>query len=490
MTERLDAQKVVDNVVTALDTEDDTASAAMFRQVNEELKTLSAPEQNYVANELSLKGLLPNVAIETGLVKQDDYITKDALAKVATDEGSGTVNGMAAKFLSDNFAALGGGPRTDTNSDYVEGFDFRYDLALQTAQAKREFGGLLDVLKGQNPDNADIQSRDGLQQGDIDSLLAKPELLSADQKQALDTMKANFEMMKTPRGIWTIADWTTPRINETSLNEFVGTGAPMGMYEHLRIAEAEKSKQAGLEAAARQAQAERTAKPPEVAPVDVTPPVVAQEQTPPAEVPQPELPPGQTNPPSLVDVIDPNQPPIKGGATEGPAVIPTPGDTTTGQAEAPPVPPEQAEVPPVPPEQAEVPPVPPEQAEVPPVPPAQAEVPPVPPAQAEVPPVPPEQAEVPPEAPKPEETMERDKLTDKEYTVVSGDNLWKIARAHLAELEGKRPSNADVLNLVNEIVKRNNIRNPNLIYPDQKFIIPGPAAAPPAPAAPTEPATN
>lgn len=51
--------------------------------------------------------------------------------------------------------------------------------------------------------------------------------------------------------------------------------------------------------------------------------------------------------------------------------------------------------------------------------------------------------------------------SNKNYTVVKGDSLWSIAR--------KFYGNG---NEYNKIVSANNIKNPNLIYPGQTFIIP------------------
>lgn len=49
----------------------------------------------------------------------------------------------------------------------------------------------------------------------------------------------------------------------------------------------------------------------------------------------------------------------------------------------------------------------------------------------------------------------------KEYTVVKGDSLWKIASKHAVKLQNVYEAN------------KSKIHNPNLIYPGQKFIIPG-----------------
>lgn len=64
---------------------------------------------------------------------------------------------------------------------------------------------------------------------------------------------------------------------------------------------------------------------------------------------------------------------------------------------------------------------------------------------------------------------------DKEIEVVRGDSLWQIARAHLTEKNQKKPSNAEIQDLVYQIVERNKIKNPDLIYPGERFIIPGKA---------------
>ncbi len=508
MTEKLDAQRVADDAATALQTTDDATSRTMLQHVNEDLRALSEPERNYVANDLALKGLLPDLAIETGLVSEDKFATKEDLARVAADEGNSTVNGMAAKFLTDNFSALGGGPRTDTNADYVKGFDMRYDLALETANVKREFGGLLDLYKKQNPNDADIQARDGLQANDIDALLSKPEALSPAQSDALKTMKNNFDYMKTPRGVWTLTDWTTPRVNEESIGDFVNTAVPLGMAEQLKIAEAEKSKQAGLEEGARQAQQERQT-PPESKPAEETPATPdappatpdAPPATPDAPPTTPDAPPATPDaPPATPDAppATPDAPPATPDAPPAtPDAPPATPDAPPATPDAPPAtpdaPPATPDAPPASPDASPVspdaPPATPDQ----PAPPATPDAPPALP-EAPTPDAPPASPEAPGDQTTPPENMERDKVTDKEYTVVAGDNLWKIARAHLTELEGKRPNNADVLKLVNEIVARNNIKNPNLIYPDQKFIIPGPAAANPeasptpvpAPSAPPE----
>ncbi|MBZ0188358.1 MAG: LysM domain-containing protein, partial [Candidatus Obscuribacterales bacterium] len=77
---------------------------------------------------------------------------------------------------------------------------------------------------------------------------------------------------------------------------------------------------------------------------------------------------------------------------------------------------------------------------------------------------------------------------DKSYEVKPGDNLWNIAKGHLLESSGTKPTNAEVLSLVNKLVERNEIANPDLIYPDQKIVIPGeiPESTIPEPEKPEE----
>ena len=59
------------------------------------------------------------------------------------------------------------------------------------------------------------------------------------------------------------------------------------------------------------------------------------------------------------------------------------------------------------------------------------------------------------------------------YTVISGDNLWSIAKDILCEKQaaGSNPANADIQKLITEIASDNAIENPNLIYPDQALKI-------------------
>ena len=57
------------------------------------------------------------------------------------------------------------------------------------------------------------------------------------------------------------------------------------------------------------------------------------------------------------------------------------------------------------------------------------------------------------------------------YNVQKGDCLWNIAKRSLSE-NNKSVDNTAIANLVNQIAQANNIKNPDLIYPDQKLSIP------------------
>jgi hypothetical protein len=54
------------------------------------------------------------------------------------------------------------------------------------------------------------------------------------------------------------------------------------------------------------------------------------------------------------------------------------------------------------------------------------------------------------------------------HEVSSGDTLWDIAEANLPE----GATNTEIANYVNDIAEHNNIENPDLIYPEQKFELP------------------
>ena len=68
------------------------------------------------------------------------------------------------------------------------------------------------------------------------------------------------------------------------------------------------------------------------------------------------------------------------------------------------------------------------------------------------------------------------------WTVVSGENLWAIARSHLAAEWGRTPSNAEVARVWTGLIEANRSRlrqpgNADLIYPGQELVLP-PVSAP------------
>lgn len=317
MTERLN--EIVEDIATSVTSDNESASQALLQEVNLELRRLSEPERAYVANELSLKGLLPDLAIETGLVTENHYLTRDDLTRIADSEGNLSLAGMSAQFLVDNFSTVAG-MGSELNSEIVSDFDQRYDFVLDTDQARREFSGLLSLASPETP-------KEGLTSTDIDLLLSKPDVLTTEQKESLTFMKEHFDWMKTPRGVAALISWSTPQITSASLEDFVGSTGKIWMSEMEEIAAAARSQQSELETAALEAQ-----------------------------------------------------------------------DASS--------------------------------------------------------------------------SAETDSI-ETEYEVQSGDNLWKIARAYLTEKDQKRPSNSEVLELVNDIIERNQIPNADLIYPGQKIVIPG-----------------
>ena len=245
------ASKVEQNVASALETDDQSASNRIIEEVNKDLSTYTPQERDYIENNLAADGLLPDIAIKTGLVESNEYVTKEDLSAIADSEGNTSLKGMAARYLVENFNKLsaGGATRFDIDADNVEGFDGRLDLGVKTAQAMREYPGLLDLAKG--PDgNA---SKDGLTGTDIAKLLEDPSKLTEDQKEALGFMKDHFDYMKTPRGIWQLTDWTTPRITTESLDDYVDTGVPLGFRKQLETAQQDYSEKAPLKLAAEQA---------------------------------------------------------------------------------------------------------------------------------------------------------------------------------------------------------------------------------------------
>lgn len=259
MSELKDANAAVDQTAEAVGKHNDgtDSSQKLITQVNEELKTLSAPEQAYVENSLAARGLLPEVAVETGLVSKDQFISREELQRIGEEEGTGSLKGMAARYLAENYNVIGGN-RYDINSDWVEAFDMRLDKGIETDQAIKEYPGLLKLLKDQNPGDADLQARDGLRMEDLDSLLTKPDAnLTEEQRKALTFMKNNFDMMKTPRGVGSLFNWTTPRITGDSLDEFLDTGMPLGMRQQTDVARADMGEQPEIQKAAVTGEQER-----------------------------------------------------------------------------------------------------------------------------------------------------------------------------------------------------------------------------------------
>ena len=131
MTLESNASKVEHGVANALDTSDQAASQKIITEVNQDLSKMSAPEKSYVENDLQAKGVLPDLAIKTGVVAEDEYVTKEDLTKLGESEGPDSLKGMAARYLAENFETIAGN-RQDIDANDVEGFDGRIDLAVQT----------------------------------------------------------------------------------------------------------------------------------------------------------------------------------------------------------------------------------------------------------------------------------------------------------------------------------------------------------------------
>lgn len=542
-----DASQMEQNVVNALESDDATASSKLLNDVDTKLSKLSQPERDFMENSLALEGLLPEIAIKTGLVTDDDYTSKSDLEEVSKNEGNSSLKGMAARYLIENYPGLSD-TRGEINAEFLEGFDLRLDMAIDTAQAMREFPGLLESANKLTGKEADTEN--GLTDKDISSLFKNPDVLNEDQKESLTYMKSYFDLMKTPRGIWSVADRSTPRITAESLDRFVDTSVPLGFRKQLDIVQADYKQHGDLKLRAIAA----TSQP------DQLPKVKVDDQPPKIPNTDSDTIPKRTEPAKLPDLKVETDSKVDAKPPEKPVV------------------PEQAQTDSLPefrPDKDKAPDIP-EQGGKDPVPDqgkddarnlkpnefgpsrftqdqvkrdkdpddfgpqrhyrdeaapknvvhekyeykkfSQGD----------------KQEEVPEKQEKQQESKfktiklkedatvkdfvrsqlgedasqddlkklseqilnENDsidgadaiikagdeikvpkeielKAVEKEYIVKPGDNLWNISKKHLAEKEGKKPSNREILEQVNKIVERNKIPNPDLIYPDQKIIIPG-----------------
>lgn len=237
------ASSVEHKVNSALESEDKTASQSLISEVNTDLTSMSKPERDFMENTLALEGLLPDIAIKTGLVTEDEFIDKEALKTIGETEGNSSLKGMAARYLVEHYKEMAR-PTADINSDYVEGFDLRIDMAVSTAQAMRDFPSLLENANSLTGKESGTEN--GITHTDLETLLKDPEKLSESERESLDFMKNWFDIMKTPRGVWRATDWSTPRITEESLNEFVDTSVPLGFRNHLEIVQEDYEKHGDL----------------------------------------------------------------------------------------------------------------------------------------------------------------------------------------------------------------------------------------------------
>ena len=561
-----DVSQVEQNVVSAVESSDEDTSTKLIEDVNQDLSTYGQSVRDYIESSLATEGLLPDIAMKTGLVSEDEYITKDKLQEVSDQEGNTSLKGMAARYLVEHYGAIGSG-RNDINSDYVKGFDLRLDMAMDTARTMREFPGLLQLAK--DLPSADKDAADGLTREEIDTLLKTPDNLSEDQRDSLTYMKSWFDIMKTPRGIWTIADRSTQRVTAESLDEFVDTSVPLGFRKQLDIVQRDYEQEQGYKIAA-QANA---GQPDQLEPpkIDDKSPAAnldtddGDDGDPKREVPElvkpdpqdsiPEIPEHPTKPnqaqvdtlPNLEIDEKPGQPdlegkhPENGGRSDGQdkegdnrigpdsqlyqesrdlddnpdAFGPNrrlfsdtepqlevkresrflrfgeeeeTGDKSKEADEKT----EKEEEPKTKTIKLK------QNATVEDL------------ARTQLPDdasdeqvkemsdkirslndslqAPGASIEAGKEIKVPED-FELGTPVDKTYIVEKGDNLWNISKAHLKELNGTKPSNKEILDMVNKIVERNKIPNPDLIYPDQKIFIPGEApeeVEPPEPPKPPE----
>lgn len=548
MTLESNASKVEHGVASALDTSDQAASQKIINEVNQDLSKMSTPEKSYVENDLQAKGVLPDLAIKTGVVAEDEYVTKEDLTKLGESEGPDSVKGMAARYLAENFETIAGN-RQDIDANDVEGFDGRIDLAVETVQAMREMPGLMTLAKA-GLTETDASAKDGLDAKDIENLLAKPENLSEDQKKALEFMQSKFDLMKTPRGIWRATDWSTPRITAESLDEFVDTSVPLGFRKQLEIVQKDYGESAGLKEEAEKA---ITPDPAGDGTQDKVEPKPAEDgKDAGQDQSQGQLTPGDPQDKGQTDedrAKDPNElGPDRRTEEEKSQIVP--GDTTGNGND---VGPQGAKLQDNLPRDANPDEFGPDRR----VPQDESSYQTVSDrtkhfrnfGEPESPGDKPQEGEQPPEKAQEQDPFKTIKLkegatvqdfarsqlgqdasdddvraltekivnandsldgaqanieagaeirvpqelelrpVDRVYEVKPGDNLWNISKSHLQEKSGTRPSNQEVLDMVNKIVERNSIPNPDLIYPDQKIIIPGevpeeveppPEAAPPA----------
>lgn len=472
MVENLDAYRVADKAKAAFEQdESDAAGNKMLEEVNAELKTLSKPEQDLVAKELYQEGLLPNIALDRGIVGNLRDVTRDELSAIANREGTTSVTGMAAQFLVDNFAAVSryGWTSDDISRSNVKDFDSDTDTQLDAVQVNRELNGLIQLNKQQLPDDVDVQAREGMTGDDIDRLLANPDQLTREQARALNIMKDNYNDLS--------AGWG--EISSSSMTIYNSFVFPNSDFPEFKdgamgpvdpsLVESAKAEQARRQSAASELSTDnqvtdassdssrndsesvqvaasindfsifqtiRESSRPNTpdgklnndrkAPIEPQIPdkkklsavnSESEESLTPKETMITRFP-GVTE---LLDCFTPSNRKNEGGITSNGGRLPE--KPVNSKAE--------------------------------------------------------ESATRASESTKAEIRDDRGLIStpfipfkEKEMSVEQGDNLWRIARKHLTESTGRRASNDEISHFVDEIVKRNKIQNPNAIRPNQILVMP------------------
>lgn len=164
---------------------------------------LAARDQQLVIKNLVEKGLLPDVAIGTGTVRNPGESTVTGMYEKGNRDNPRTFKERLAFEMSTDKSHVDRARDILSRKEKMGSYEHRQkaSYAAETANASRY---LDQLVKKAGPE---AEARKGINKDDINKLLSDSSKLSAGEKRALEFMKENYDKLQT--GGWRGADKIT-----------------------------------------------------------------------------------------------------------------------------------------------------------------------------------------------------------------------------------------------------------------------------------------